>query len=280
MLPHASIDDIPHDVQAAIRTRLEAVERAQNVRIVLAVESGSRAWGFASPDSDFDVRFIYVRRVDDYAALFAPRDVIEMPIEGDLDVNGWDLGKALKLGLIWNPALIEWLTSPIVYRETGWEAETMRRLFARPLNRDALVRHYYGLASKQFARHVGERVTVNLKKYFYVVRPAVALLWLERRPAETPPMSLPLLVEGVALPRDVAQAIVALRERKSSTSEFGAGEPIAPLDHFCRERMAWARAQLGKSALRPSAAAQRAASDVFRASTLGLPAPSSLAVAD
>jgi predicted nucleotidyltransferase len=113
MLPHASIDDIPVEVRVRIAAKLDAIERERQVRVVLAVESGSRAWGFASPDSDFDVRFIYVRRLEDYAALVVPRDVIEFPIDGDLDLNGWDLRKALSLGLRWNPALVEWLTSPI-----------------------------------------------------------------------------------------------------------------------------------------------------------------------
>jgi len=273
VLPHASIGDIPEDVQTLIRTRLDVLERDHEIRIVLAVESGSRAWGFASPDSDYDVRFIYVRRVADYAALFPPRDVIERPIEDEIDLSGWDLRKALALGLAWNPALVEWLTSPITYRESGWEAEALRRLFARPLNHHALVRHYYGLASKQFARHVGGRSAVNLKKYFYVVRPAVALLWIETRPDETPPMSLPLLLDGVALPADVRAAIVSLRERKSTTNEFGTGEPIEALDRFCRERLTWAQTRLRTSSMRLSGAARRAASDVFHASVFGLPAP-------
>lgn len=273
VLPHASIGDIPEAVQSAIRTRLDELERVEAIRIVLAVESGSRAWGFASPDSDYDVRFIYVRRVEDYAALFTPRDVIERPIDDALDFSGWDLRKALTLGLAWNPALVEWLTSPITYRENGWEAEAMRRLFARPLNRDALVRHYYGLASKQFARHLGGRTSVNLKKYFYVVRPAVALLWLETRPDETPPMSLPLLLDGVVIPDDVAAAIVALREQKAATSEFGNGDRIEALDRFCRERLERAEKRLPRSAMRPTAALQRGATEVFRASVFGLTAP-------
>jgi len=91
MLPHAALADIPPDVQALILARLDEVARAERVRIVLAVESGSRAWGFASADSDYDVRFLYVRRVEDYAGLTSPRDVIERPTEGGLDLGGWDL---------------------------------------------------------------------------------------------------------------------------------------------------------------------------------------------
>jgi predicted nucleotidyltransferase len=269
MLPHASIEDIPAEMRATIAARLKEIERERKVRVVLAVESGSRAWGFASPDSDFDVRFIYVRPLEDYAALVVPRDVIEQPIEDLLDLNGWDLRKALTLGLKWNPALVEWLTSPITYVENGWEAEALRKLFAVPLNREALIRHYYGLAVTQYGRHIGTRTSVNLKKYFYVVRPVVALLWLERKPDVTPPMSLPLLLDGMELPRDVADAIVDLRRRKIASSEFGEGERIAVLDAFCSERIEWARARLGDGASGASAKLQRAAAGVFHASVFG-----------
>lgn len=241
MLPKASLSDIPDDVQREIQARLAAIERDENVRIVLAVESGSRAWGFASADSDYDVRFIYVRRHLDYLALFERRDVLEYPLEGELDFSGWDLKKALLLGLTWNPALLEWLTSPIIYREQGVEAEAMRKLFVRALGADALVRHYHGLAHRQYGRHVGQRESVNLKKYFYVIRPAVALLWLRQRPEDAPPMSLPALLDGVALPGDVMQEIARLRERKQGMGEVGTGARIAALDVFCEAQMAWAQ---------------------------------------
>ena len=277
MLPHASLADIPPDVRALILSRLDEIARDERVRIILAVESGSRAWGFASADSDYDVRFLYVRRVEDYAALTVPRDVIERPIEGELDLNGWDLRKALSLGLRWNPALVEWLTSPIVYAESGWEASALRRLFAVPQSREALIRHYFGLAYRQFGRHIDGRDAVNLKKYFYVVRPAAALLWLETRAHETPPMSLPALLDGVALPADVASAIVDLRARKAAGVEAGRGARIAALDAFCTARMEWARAHLPAVASAVDPALKRAAEALFHASLFGRGAPADLA---
>jgi hypothetical protein len=275
MLPHATIADIPADIRAQILARLDDIARSERVRIILAVESGSRAWGFASPDSDYDVRFLYVRRVEDYAALELPRDVIERPIDGALDLGGWDLRKGLSLGLRWNPALVEWLTSPIVYLEAGWEAQALRRLFGGGLQgHAALIRHYYGLGFSQFARHIDGRAAVNLKKYFYVVRPAVALLWLETRPGETPPMSLPALLDGVALDDEVAAAIVDLRARKIAAVEAGKGERIGALVAFCLARIAWARAHLpAAGVVGVDPALQAAAAEVFRASVFGLGAP-------
>src|SRR5580700_6481627 len=103
-------------IVAAIDARLRAVAEREHAVVLLAVESGSRAWGFPSPDSDYDCRFIYARPRNDYLSLYAPRDVIEFPLDRELDVNGWDLAKALRLLLKGNAVVIEWLTSPISYR--------------------------------------------------------------------------------------------------------------------------------------------------------------------
>ena len=101
-----------------IQTQLCRIEEEEHIKILLAVESGSRAWGFASPDSDYDVRFVYVRRTEDYLRLEMVRDVIELPINDVLDINGWDLQKTLRLLYKSNPTLFEWFSSPIVYKET------------------------------------------------------------------------------------------------------------------------------------------------------------------
>ena len=101
-----------------IQDQLHRIEDEEHIKILLAVESGSRAWGFASPDSDYDVRFVYVRRTEDYLRLEMVRDVIELPVNDVLDINGWDLQKTLKLLYKSNPALFEWFSSSIVYKET------------------------------------------------------------------------------------------------------------------------------------------------------------------
>lgn len=56
---------------------LHSIEAEHGVKVLYACESGSRAWGFASPDSDYDVRFVYVRPLEDYLSLVPVRDVIE-----------------------------------------------------------------------------------------------------------------------------------------------------------------------------------------------------------
>ena len=122
-------------VRQEVRRRLDDLEREEAVRVLYACESGSRAWGFASTDSDYDVRFLYVRPRDWYLSIAARRDVIEQPIVDPYDVNGWDLRKALQLFRKSNPPLLEWLGSPIVYRERTSAAAALRRLAARHCSR-------------------------------------------------------------------------------------------------------------------------------------------------
>ena len=143
-----------HPIDPAMREQiLECLQRLEfdhDVKVLFACESGSRGWGFASPDSDYDVRFIYVNRLSWYLTVESGRDVIEQPISGDLDVNGWDLRKTLQLLRQSNPTLLEWLRSPIVYRE---EAETVARLRALAEDGFSAVRgyhHYVSMAKKNF----------------------------------------------------------------------------------------------------------------------------------
>lgn len=110
-----------HPIDPHVRTRvlveLEAIEQRHDVRVLFACESGSRGWGFASPDSDYDVRFLYVHKPEWYLRVEPQRDVIERPIDDVLDVSGWELRKALQLMRRSNPTLFEWLDSPVIYRE-------------------------------------------------------------------------------------------------------------------------------------------------------------------
>ena len=151
---------------------LRGIEKKKNVRILLAVESGSRAWGFASPDSDYDVRFIYVRPQNEYLRLDPLRDVIELPIDDLLDVNGWDLYKTLQLLHKSNPTLFEWFLSPIVYLETEF-ADRFRGIMNTYFSSKRGSYHYLIMAERNYREYLrGD--TVKVKKYFYVLRPILA----------------------------------------------------------------------------------------------------------
>ena len=166
-------------MQDKIQTRLQDIEREEHVQIFYACEAGSRAWGFPSADSDYDVRFIYLHPRDWYLSvdLEYKRDVIERDIDGPLDVSGWDLRKALSLLLKGNPPLMEWLGSPIVYLERFTVADQMRDLMAQHYSPVASLYHYLHMARGNYRDYL-KGPTVWVKKYFYVLRPLLAIRWI------------------------------------------------------------------------------------------------------
>ncbi len=175
-----------------ILNELDTIAAAENVRILLAAESGSRGWGFASADSDYDVRFIYVRRRSDYLRLEKSRDVIERPISDDLDINGWDLAKALRLLHGSNPILFEWFSSPIVYTSTPF-AEELKEFMIPYFSIKKGLCHYRAMAKRNYSDYL-QTDMVRLKKYFYVLRPLLASRWIcEHR--SVPPMLFSELVQ-------------------------------------------------------------------------------------
>ena len=176
-----------------ILDKLHEIEQEEHVRILLAVESGSRAWGFASPDSDYDVRFIYVRPKNDYLRLEEVRDVIELPINEVLDINGWDLNKALRLLYKSNPTLFEWLSSPIVYLDNGFR-DRLTPFLSRYFSCKHGLYHYIGTAKKNYHEFLQDN-TVKAKKYFYVLRPVLACKWILERGTQ-PPMLFSQLAEA------------------------------------------------------------------------------------
>ncbi|WP_307868287.1 nucleotidyltransferase domain-containing protein [Cellulosimicrobium cellulans] len=245
-----------------VDARLDDVVREERVAIPLAVESGSRAWGFPSPDSDYDCRFVYVRSVADYLDPWPRRDVVETPLDAVLDVNGWDLLKAVRLLVRGNATLLEWLRSPIVYRaDDAFRAELVA-LAERVVDRDALRRHYLHVALGQRDRWwaVPE---VPYKKVFYVVRPAATLRWLRVHPdAAVPPMDLATLLAEGAAPGDVVRAASELVALKAVSREMGAGAVPGSLVRFVDDELARAAEAVERGASR--ARARTRAAEAFR----------------
>lgn len=136
-----------------IKEQLRRIEDAENIKILLAVESGSRALGFASPDSDYDVRFVYIRSLEDYLRLDAIRDVIELPIDDVLDINGWDLQKTLRLLHKSNPTLFEWFSSPIVYKKTEF-SDKFRDLMMHYFSPKKTLYHYVSMAEGNYREYL------------------------------------------------------------------------------------------------------------------------------
>jgi uncharacterized protein len=197
------------------------------VGVLYACESGSRAWGFASPDSDWDVRFIYLHASDWYLSLIDWKEVIELPIEGNLDINGWDFRKSLKLLLKGNPVLFEWLASPIVYREDQTVMVRYRELAQHLFRPRRAFQHYLSMARRNFQDLQGE--TVRLKKYLYVLRPILACRWIEQERGQ-PPMLFESLLDASQMRRQLRTEVDNLLARKRAGEEL-AEAPRQPAIH-------------------------------------------------
>ncbi len=225
-------------IAATILERLAAIEQTHAVRILYACESGSRAWGFASPDSDYDVRFIYARPRDWYLGIDLEhrRDVIEYPIDGVLDINGWDWRKALQLMHKCNPPLFEWLHSPIVYRTQPGFQEAMQALTPRYYMPLACAWHYLHMARGNYREYL-QGDPVRLKKYLYVLRPLLAVGWLEsgRGVAPTPFREL---VETLVPSGALRDAIEHLLRLKQGGEELAWGPRIPILNDWIETELA------------------------------------------
>lgn len=213
-------------MRSQIIERLHQIESIENIVILYACESGSRAWGFPSTDSDYDVRFIYVHPTDWYLSIQEKRDVIEVPVNDSLDINGWDIRKALGLFRKSNPPLLEWLGSPIVYQKKGDIANRLHELSNEYYSPTSCIYHYLHMAQGNFREYLkGDEV--RLKKYFYVLRPILAIHWIERGYGVAPTMFTDL-VERVVTDPVLKNEINRLIEIKQNGSEqdFGPRIPI------------------------------------------------------
>lgn len=221
-------------IKRLIEEKLFEIEDREQVKILHAVESGSRAWGLASPDSDYDVRFVYLRKKEDYLRIDEPRDVIEWQLDEVLDINGWDLKKALAQFHRGNATLFEWSNSPVVYRTTDeWSKiyETVKCYFSAK----AAAYHYYGTASSTNSQYLqGE--TVRYKKYFYALRPLLAGRYIEQHRCP-PPVAFEELMK-MDMPGELREGIEKLRELKLKTDEKEESRHIPVIQAFITEEIA------------------------------------------
>jgi predicted nucleotidyltransferase len=234
----APMSVIPHSVRDEILARLARIEEEERVRILLAVESGSRAWGFASADSDFDVRFVYARQSDWYFSIDVEkkRDVLEFGVVDEIDLNGWDVRKALQLFQKSNPVFVEWLQSPLVYLEQEGFANATRQLIPDVLSRSAATHHYRSMVKTNRPSPSPEGL-VRTKKYFYALRAVLAVRWLKRFDT-APPMEFERLLVLLDDQPELLTAILELLEKKRSSPELGLGPAVPLFDQFLDAEMA------------------------------------------
>ncbi|MDD2743331.1 MAG: nucleotidyltransferase domain-containing protein [Rhodocyclaceae bacterium] len=214
------------EIRAQITANLKAIESRHEVTILFACESGSRGWGFSSPDSDYDVRFIYVHRLPWYLQVSTPRAVIEEPITGDLDINGWELRKALGLLKKGNATLIEWLDSPIIYQADEAFLSRLREAARQTHRAERSFHHYAHMARKNYREYL-QGDSVRLKKYLYVLRPLLATLWIEQGRGIAP-MPFQSLVDTLISDAELLAAIeqLLINKRAAKESEYGCPMPV------------------------------------------------------
>lgn len=227
-------------IESLIDKKLNEIEQKEKVKILYAVESGSRAWGFASPDSDYDVRFIYIRELEYYLKLEEKTDFINWELNDVFDISGWDLSKALQHFHKSNATLFEWSHSPIVYRITQ-EWKRIQAVAEQYFSCKSCMYHYYGTANKNFRSYLLEDMVVY-KKYFYVLRPLLACQWIEEKRC-APPVLFSDLVELI-LEEEKKEFVKNLIEQKKQMSESEKGKRIDLLNNYIEEKIEYYRKQL------------------------------------
>ncbi|MCL1663222.1 nucleotidyltransferase domain-containing protein [Elizabethkingia ursingii] len=199
-------------MKTKIMEKLRETEAKYNIEILLAVESGSRAWGFASPDSDYDIRFIYRHSKDWYLTPWDKDETIEFMTEDDLDGSGWDLRKTFHLLLKSNAALLSWFYSPIVYIENKSFTELFRPLADQCFSPIAVSYHYLSMSKKYLEACQNEKV--KLKSYFYCLRTALSGKWITEKKTTPPVLFSDLLALAEPSIKTKIENLMALKATK------------------------------------------------------------------
>jgi uncharacterized protein len=223
------------DIDTTISTELQQLEREQEIKILYACESGSRAWGFPSPDSDYDVRFIYLRPLEWYLSIEDRSDTIDLPVNSLLDINGWDLRKALKLFKGSNSAIYEWIQSPIIYQSDRQLTTELLDLAPSYYACRAGIHHYLNMTIGCYREHLQSDV-VKLKKYFYALRPILAAKWIVTD-RTFPPMVFSKLLELINHRQDVLTEIDRLLTIKATANESATIANSLILNEFIRSEI-------------------------------------------
>jgi predicted nucleotidyltransferase len=220
-----------------VRDRLKHISERENVRILLAVESGSRAFGFASPDSDCDIRFIYARPASWYVRIGKTLDTIEEPVDGMWDIIGWDIRKVLQSVPKGQSQLVEWIKSPVVYERDGSAVDTLSHAIQAYGAGARLLRNYWYLTEKRFKDSAVNGNQRKIKPYMCALRMALVLAWCRMHPKGLPAMDIPTLIAQVRPPSDVMAETLKLVARKKAHSESIVVDTIPVLDAYIQQQL-------------------------------------------
>lgn len=229
-------------METKIKDKLKDIEQKYGVKVLYACETGSRAWGFPSPDSDYDVRMIYMHEVDWYLSLSDKKDTIEfMSEDGELDVTGWDIKKCLKLMWKSNGALLERVQSPVIYREEKNIASVLKEYADRCFAPIATMYHYLGMAKNSF-EEIDGKDEIKLKKLFYALRATLACKWILEKDS-VPPIVFMTMVNELSFDQKLKDKMVALIEIKSGKNESYIHPAEKDLNGFITAELAVAKSK-------------------------------------
>jgi predicted nucleotidyltransferase len=220
-----------------IKIQLQKIEKDNDVKILYAVESGSRAWGFASIDSDWDVRYIYIHQPEWYLSIDEKKDSLEEILPNEIDLSGWEIRKALRLFRKSNPPLMEWLHSPLLYLEHGNFATSLRNLSTEYFNPKNCLHHYLHMAEGNYKEYLQKDI-VRTKKYFYVLRPILACEWIESTNTMAP-MEFEKLLEKLVKDARLKNEILTLLSRKKSGEELSEEPRIQLLNDYLENKIVY-----------------------------------------
>lgn len=231
------IDAAVDRIRPLVHERLREVEAERDLRVLFACESGSRAWGFASDDSDFDVRFIYVRPAKDYVKLRPSVDAFDLHGDNDLDLAGWDVRKTAELMRKSNGPLLEWIDSPIIYEADADFHGRLRELREMYFDPKKAIYHYLSLAGGVWSKYIEGVAQPKRKKYLYVLRPLACVRFIEQHGSQ-PPTLFQSVLDGIEIEDAARDAIARLVADKRANRELAEGPADAVLNGWIVDTLA------------------------------------------
>jgi predicted nucleotidyltransferase len=218
-------------MKTKILNKLLEIERNKNIEILFAVESGSRAWGFASPDSDYDIRFVYKHKKDWYLNLWKQKDTIQFVTDNDLlDGSGWELRKALRLLAKSNASFTGWLFSPIIYRADNDFLNNIKKVANTNFNPVSGFYHFHSM-NKSF-EEILDSEKMTLKSFFYAIRTALCANWIYKNESIPPVLFREMYSLIDSSYHSKLDKLIALKSKRIEKSN----DPVEPdLIHLIRD---------------------------------------------
>lgn len=218
-----------------IHDHIKRLEEEHGIQVIFCVEAGSRLWRMESGDSDYDIRFIYAHDANWYLSIVEPKQDTITFTDGDLDFHGWELRKAMQLAYKSNPTLYEWVSSDIVYTGTTSLYE-VGKLYRQYMDLNTLYHAYRGVVKSTWLKYFSNGHLAITKKYFYVLRPLLCMIYISQYNSP-PPMNLNVLLGEVNVGVPVKTVIMSLLAEKRSGDEMGMSQRIRLLDTFIKAVM-------------------------------------------